>query len=177
MLAVNAASMSVRKSIVLQNSDLPDFENQGSGVPNYLGPAVISPDGTQAWVPSKQDNIKRGALRDGTGLNFQSTVRAVSSRIDLAAGVENYEARIDHDNAGVASAAIFDQRGMQVATVGDVDKVVLKTIGIARDNGATVDIDTGLNATDRVIDAPPDGLVTGTSVRVAKPSPQTGAKS
>jgi hypothetical protein len=43
-------------------------------VPNYLG-VSISPDATQAWVPSKQDNIKRGALRDGTGLNFQSTVR------------------------------------------------------------------------------------------------------
>ena len=38
----------------------------------------------QAWVPSKQDNIKRGTLRDGTGLNFQNTVRAISSRIDLA---------------------------------------------------------------------------------------------
>ena len=34
-------------------------------MPNYLGAAAISPDGTQAWVPSKQDNIKRGTLRDG----------------------------------------------------------------------------------------------------------------
>ena len=59
---------------------------QGRGVPNYLGAAVISPDGTQAWVPSKQDNILRGTLRDGRNLNFQNTVRAISSRIDLAAG-------------------------------------------------------------------------------------------
>jgi cytochrome c peroxidase len=63
-------------------------------------------------VPSKQDNVKRGALRDGTGLNFQSTVRAVSSRIVLAAGTEDYAARIDHDNSSVASAAVFDQRGV-----------------------------------------------------------------
>ena len=34
-----------------------------SRVPNYLGAAAISPDATQAWVPSKQDNIKRGTLR------------------------------------------------------------------------------------------------------------------
>ena len=30
---------------------------------NDFGPPVISPDGTQAWVPSKQDNGKRGMLR------------------------------------------------------------------------------------------------------------------
>ncbi|HJW12674.1 MAG TPA: PA14 domain-containing protein, partial [Albitalea sp.] len=70
------------------------------------------PDGTQAWVPSKQDNIQRGALRDGTGLNFQSTVRAVSSRIDLAAHSEDLAARIDHDNASLASAAVYDPRGV-----------------------------------------------------------------
>jgi YVTN family beta-propeller protein len=112
VLAVDAASMSVRKSIVLQNSDLPDFENQGSGVPNYLGPAVISPDGTQAWVPSKQDNIRRGMLRNGLDLNFQNTVRAISSRIDLASESEDYAARVDLDNAGVASAAAYDKYGI-----------------------------------------------------------------
>jgi DNA-binding beta-propeller fold protein YncE len=112
VLAVDAASMSVRKSIVLQNSDLPDFENQGSGVPNYLGPAVISPDGTQAWVPSKQDNIRRGILRNGLDLNFQNTVRAISSRIDLASESEDYPARVDHDNAGVANAAAYDRYGI-----------------------------------------------------------------
>ena len=50
---------------MLAHSDKPDVENQGRGMPNYLGAAAISPDGTQAWVPSKQDNIQRGALRDG----------------------------------------------------------------------------------------------------------------
>ena len=35
------------------HSDTPDAENQGRGVPNYLGAAAISPDGTQAWVPSQ----------------------------------------------------------------------------------------------------------------------------
>ncbi len=112
VVVVDGATLSVTRTIVLKHSDKPDFENQGRGIPNYLGAAAISPDATQAWVPSKQDNIKRGALRDGTGLNFQSTVRAVSSRIALAAGTEDHAARIDHDNASVASAAIFDQRGI-----------------------------------------------------------------
>ena len=112
VVVVNAASVSVIRTIVLQHSDKPDFENQGRGVPNYLGALAISPDGTQGWAPSKQDNIKRGALRDGASLNFQNTVRAVSSRIVLATGTEDYASRIDHDNAGLASAALFDQRGV-----------------------------------------------------------------
>ena len=112
VVVVDAGAMTIVRTIVLRHSDRPDFENQGRGIPNYLGAAVISPDGTQAWVPSKQDNIERGALRDGTELNFQNTVRAISSRIDLAAGSEDAAARIDHDNASVASAVAFDPRGV-----------------------------------------------------------------
>ena len=85
VLQLDAASLGLVRTIVLQHSDKDDGETQGRGIPNYLGAAVISPDGSQACVPSKQDNVKRGALRDGTGLNFQNTVRAISSRIDLAA--------------------------------------------------------------------------------------------
>lgn len=113
VIAINAAgTMSVLKTIVLRHSDRPDFENQGRGVPNYLAAATISPDGTQAWVPSKQDNVLRGALRDGTGLNFQNTVRAISSRILLGTGEEDYAARVDHDNSSVASGAAFDPYGV-----------------------------------------------------------------
>ena len=112
VLMLNTAAMSVTRTIVLAHSDKPDFENQGRGVPNYLGAAVLSPDGTQAWVPSKQDNIKRGTLRDGNALNFQSTVRAISSRINLATNTEDLAGRIDHDNASVGSAAVYDPNGV-----------------------------------------------------------------
>jgi len=112
VLQVDAAALAVVRTIVLQHSDKPDTENSGRGIPNYLGAAVISPDGTQAWVPSKLDNIKRGALRDATGLNFQNTVRAVSSRIALATNSETLASRIDHDNASLASAAVYEPRGV-----------------------------------------------------------------
>ena len=111
VVSVNRATMSVVRSFRLAHSDKPDAENQGRGVPNYLGAAAISPDGTQAWVPSKQDNVRRGTRRDGLPLNFQNSVRAISSRLDLAGNREDLAARIDHDNAGVASAATFDQLG------------------------------------------------------------------
>ncbi len=112
VVVVNAPAMSVLDTIVLRHSDEEDFENQGRGVPNYLGAVAISPDGRSAWVPSKQDNVKRGTRRDGQPLNFQNTVRAISSRIDLATGSEDYPGRIDHDNAGVASAIVFDRLGV-----------------------------------------------------------------
>jgi len=111
MLPIDAATMAVGAQIVLRHSDRPDAENQGRGVPNYLGAMAISPDGSQAFVPSKQDNILRGRLRDGQDLDFQNTVRAVSSRIDMASRMEDAAARIDHDNASVASAATFDPLG------------------------------------------------------------------
>ncbi len=112
VLVLDPATMSTTNVVVLRHTDDMDFENQGSGIPNYLGPAVISPDGTSAWVPSKKDNIKRGTLRSGGNLNFQNTVRAISSRIDLATNTETFGARIDHDNASLASAAAFDRYGV-----------------------------------------------------------------
>jgi len=115
VLEVDAASMTLRRTIVLAHSNRADAETQGSGIPNYLGAVAISPDATQAYVPSKQDNIQRGSLRNGLPLDFQNTVRAISSRIALtgaAAGTELLASRVDHDNASLASAAVFDQRGV-----------------------------------------------------------------
>ena len=112
VVRVATAGMTALGTVVLQHSDKADTETQGSGVPNYLGAPTISPDGTSAWVPSKQDNIKRGMLRNGFNLNFQSTVRAISSRIDLGTNAEDYAARLDHDNSSVASAIAFDKYGV-----------------------------------------------------------------
>ncbi len=111
VIVVSAGSLAVSGSITLGHSDLPDFEIQGSGVPNYLGAVALSPDGATAWVPSKQDNVGRGILRNGANLNFQNTVRAIASRIDLASGTEVLSSRVDLDNASLASAAVFDPYG------------------------------------------------------------------
>jgi len=108
VVVVDSSSLAIAKTVVLQHSEANDTTAGGRGVPNYLGPAVIAPDGRSAWVPSKQDNIKRGTLRDGRQLTFETTLRAISSRIDLASLAEDYPARIDHDNSGVAATALFN---------------------------------------------------------------------
>ena len=112
VLVLDTGAMTVFDDIVLRHSDDLDFENSGAGIPNYLGPAVVSPDGTSAWVPSKKDNVKRGQLRSGGNLNHQNTVRAISSRIDLQTNQETFGARIDHDNASLASAGAFERFGV-----------------------------------------------------------------
>ena len=79
--------------------------------PNYLGAPVIAPDGLSAWVPSKQDNILLGGLRDGNPQNFEHTVRAISSRIALGTASEDFPGRIDHDDASMASAGMYGPYG------------------------------------------------------------------
>ncbi|HSC14864.1 MAG TPA: putative Ig domain-containing protein [Gammaproteobacteria bacterium] len=112
VVVVDANDMVLRPTIMLAHSTKADAENQGSGVPNYLGAVAISPDGRAGYVPSKQDNIARGMLRSGENLSFQNTVRAISSRLDLVGNVEDLARRIDHDDSGVASAAAYDRYGV-----------------------------------------------------------------
>ncbi|APR36744.1 efflux RND transporter periplasmic adaptor subunit [Paraburkholderia sp. SOS3] len=66
-----------------------------------------------------------------------------------------------------ASALLFDSHGLRIATVGQGDHVVYKRVTIARDLGDAVEIGSGLLPTDRVIDAPPDGLAEGDKVAIA----------
>jgi YVTN family beta-propeller protein len=88
-----------------------DSERSGRGLPNYLNALAISPDGKTAWVPSKKDNIARGKLRDGLGLDFQTSVRAIISKINLETGKEIPGSRIDIDNTSLARAAVFHPTG------------------------------------------------------------------
>jgi RND family efflux transporter MFP subunit len=66
-----------------------------------------------------------------------------------------------------ATALMFRDEGMQVATVDASNHVKLKTIVIARDMGANVDVASGISATDRIIDNPADALQDGDEVRIA----------
>ncbi len=65
------------------------------------------------------------------------------------------------------SALMFRDAGMEVATLGPGDHVVLKQIEIGRDLGTVVEIASGLTHADKVIDNPPDSLQQGDPVRLA----------
>jgi RND family efflux transporter MFP subunit len=69
-----------------------------------------------------------------------------------------------------SSALIFDARGLSVATVGADNRVLVKPVTVERDLGSVIEIASGLEAGDRVIQNPPDGIASGALVNViAKP--------
>lgn len=111
VVVVNGTAMTIERTILLSVSTQADTPTSARGLPNYLGATALAPDGLTAWVPSKQDNIQRGILRDGLPLNHDQTVRAIASRINLATQSEVVAKRVDFDNAGIPSAALFDPWG------------------------------------------------------------------
>jgi RND family efflux transporter MFP subunit len=64
------------------------------------------------------------------------------------------------------SALLFRQEGMMVAAVGKDDKVELRSVTLGRDLGTQVEVLSGVGATDRIIDIPPDSIATGDKVRL-----------
>jgi RND family efflux transporter MFP subunit len=68
-----------------------------------------------------------------------------------------------------ATALVPVDRGVEVAVLGDGDKVALKPIQIGRDFGDSVEVVSGLTPQDKVIDSPAETLRDGDVVRVAAP--------
>ena len=80
----------------------------------------------------------------------------------------------------VSGRQIFNGKGLSVATVTADDKVLFKTVTIARDLGKEIELASGVAPDDRVIVAPPDGIADGDQVRVvgagAKGKPATASE-
>jgi membrane fusion protein, multidrug efflux system len=67
-----------------------------------------------------------------------------------------------------ASALMFRDGGMVVATVGHDGRAAIKPITIQSDLGTSVVVASGVTRTDRIIDNPPDSLRAGDHVHVAR---------
>ncbi len=154
-------------------------------------------DVPQSYVPA----IRIGAtavisVPDYPNRTFPATVEASSQSVDVGSGTTRMQLALDNSNnellpggyANVklsllrdgaplhvqASALIFNQSGIRVATVDADDRIRFKTVTIARDLGRDIEIGSGIAADDRIVTAPPDGLADGDKVRVAGPANKTG---
>jgi RND family efflux transporter MFP subunit len=145
-------------------------------VPQNYAPSIKIGTEAQIWVP------------EYPGLSFPATVNASSQSVDIASGTTRMLLVVDNPSGELmtgafanvhlelpapdtainvpASALIFDQGGLRIATVGADDRVVLKSVTISRDLGKEVEIASGLAADDRVIASPPDGIASGDLVRI-----------
>jgi RND family efflux transporter MFP subunit len=72
------------------------------------------------------------------------------------------------------AALIFRSEGMRVGTVVDGNMARLVPVVIGQDNGATVQIVSGLSSTDLVIQDPPDSLIDGEKMTVVNPGNSSG---
>ena len=65
-----------------------------------------------------------------------------------------------------ATALMFGERGLRVATVDADDRLVMKVVQIGRDIGSDVEILSGLSPSERLVDAPLETMGPGDKVRV-----------
>ena len=68
-----------------------------------------------------------------------------------------------------SNALLFRGEGTRVAVVDGQGKVALRAVTLGRNNGTTVEVTGGLQATDRLVLNPPDSLVDGDVVTTQPP--------
>ena len=182
--------------VTARNTDVGALINAGAGggpplfVVSDTSKLRVYVNVPQNYVPSIQVGTKAQiSVPEYPGRTFSATVEASAQAVDVASGTTRMLLVVDNasgelmtgDFANVsfdlphpevainvpASALIFDQSGLRVATVDDDNRVVLKQVTIARDLGKVIEIGSGLTADDRVIESPPDGIASGDQVRVA----------
>ncbi len=145
-------------------------------VPQNFVPSV--PPGTEATltVPEHPGKTYRGTVESSAqAVNPSSGTTLMQIIVDNGAGemMPGDYARIHleatptgHALSLPASALIFDAKGLSVATVDASQQVLLKPVVVARDLGTVVEVASGLEADDRVIENPPDGIGNGARVRL-----------
>ena len=74
-----------------------------------------------------------------------------------------------------AAALIFRKEGLCVGVVVNGNVAHLLPVVIGQDDGASVQIITGLTPGDKVIQDPPDSLIDGEKVQVVSPASQSNA--
>ena len=182
--------------VTSRTTDVGDLINAGSGKGLELF-VVSDTRKLRLYVNVPQNDvalIESGATAQITvperpGRTYTATVETTADAVDPASGATLVQLAVDNAAGELlpgafanvrfdlpqtvgnltipASSLIFDGGGVRVATLGPDNRVNLKPIGIARDRGDVIEISSGLAATDRIVDSPPDGIGAGDRVRLA----------
>jgi RND family efflux transporter MFP subunit len=182
-------------TVTARNTDVGALINAGSAAGQALF-VVSDTRRLRVYVSVPQvfaANLARGtqakiSVPEREGSSYPAVVEAASGAVDVATGTTLVQLSVDNAAGELlpggyanvrfelprdasrlhvpASSLIFDRNGLYVATLDPQNRVVLKNVTIARDNGNTVEIATGIDASDRVIETPPDGISAGSPVRV-----------
>jgi multidrug efflux pump subunit AcrA (membrane-fusion protein) len=146
--------------------------------------SVLPTSKTMATTPAANISVP-----EYPGRKFPATVEASAQAVDVGSGTTRMLLIVDNASGELmtgafayvrfeipapdsainvpASALIFDQSGLRVATIDSNNRVVLKPVTISRDLGSLLEIGSGLSTNDRVVANPPDGIASGDEVRIA----------
>jgi RND family efflux transporter MFP subunit len=128
---------------------VPEFPDRVFTAKLTRSAGAVDPASGSVLVQLEADNSD-GALKPGAYAQIRFPL-ATSSGITLP-----------------ASAVMVRETGPVVAIVDAQNRIHLRPVTIARDEGAIVQIGAGLTGRERIVDTPPDALAEGDQVRVEK---------
>ncbi|HEY5019748.1 MAG TPA: efflux RND transporter periplasmic adaptor subunit [Steroidobacteraceae bacterium] len=183
--------------VTARNTDVGDLINAGAGGKGDELFRVADEHAARVYVNVPQTDagqIKVGLtaqlqLPENPGVMVPAKVAALSDAVSVASRTMQVELMADNPDHLLlpgayvevrfqiaapphvlqlpTTALIFRKEGLQVATVDGQDHIVLKSIQLAEERGAVVDVNLGLTPQDRVVDNPPDSIADGELVRIA----------
>lgn len=184
-------------TVTAHNTDVGALINAGGGASAELFVVSdIQRLRVYVSVPQRQvamvrpGSVAQVAVPERPGEVHQATVQSLSRAINGTYGAMLVQLAVDNNGgatllpggfamvrfAGGATAGgwglppgalIFGREGPRVAVVDAQQRVRLRPVTLGRDLGSVVEVATGLQGGERVIDSPPDGLVDGDPVQVA----------
>ena len=189
--------------VTARNTDIGQLISSGSG-PELFRLAQTNPLRVYVRVPQLLvHSISPGqnatlTFQDMPGREFEATVTRTAGAVDSNSRTLQVELQVPNPHGEILSgsyaqvrfnesagadvlalpdnALIFRAQGMQVAVVDADNTVQLRSIKLGRDFGNTVEVLSGLNATDHVIVNPPDAIAEGMAVHVAPKEETISAK-
>ncbi len=145
-----------------------------------------------SFTPSLPGQTAKLTFQELPGRTFTATVTRTAGAVDPASRTLQVELQVANPNGEILAgsyaqvrfdeatnahgltlsdnALIFRAQGMQVALVDSNNLVSLRSIKLGRDFGNTVEVLDGLDASDRVINNPPDFIADGMAVQIAQPA-------
>jgi RND family efflux transporter MFP subunit len=183
--------------VTARNTDIGDLINAGSGSAQPKDLFRIAATGKlrvfvavpEIYAPNIHDGDTAAlTLDEYPGQQFTGRIARNSNTIDMASRTLNVEVDVDNAQRKLlpgayvfvhftlprqqtqlsvpANALLFRSEGLRVAVVAN-GRVHLQPITIAKDNGATLEVASGLSASDQIILDPADSIAEGQSVRIA----------
>jgi RND family efflux transporter MFP subunit len=185
--------------VTQRNVDVGDLIDAGSGASRALF-AMAQSDPLRVYVQLPQayaQNVKQGqdvivTQAELPGQQFHGSIANISGAIDVPTRSLQIEVRLPNpDNklrpgayvqvslpAAVrapllvpGNALLFRSEGPRVAVVDGNGNVNLRKIVIAQDLGQSLEIESGIESTDKIIINPSDSIADGDHVLIAPPQP------